>query len=643
MRRAFRAIAAGLAAGLAFLAAACSEPPSAALKPAPTTPADLDARATGMLAQAFADPSSPEADIGALVKALPKSLAVSIGASRYDAASGATILDQVAISSIDSDETRLTIDQLRIWRLDAAFAADRLSGERLGEYHRLARRIEARGVRLSGLAKLLGPLLDSLKDEATTAAAESETDPDPEARARRAAELAEQLDISLTRADASIGRLVLDDVVLRPYELVPARLPPESTARLATPLLQTGAAWAGSLAVGTGAAETIAVDIETGAGSLGEAQRVRIGALAWRGLRGGDLDAATAAGFSVSGTSPGLVIGDDQGPPVSAAWRIRKASLQGLRLARAVAHLARAEAPQRNETDLFSLGVTRIEGAGLSLAEQSVLTLGAATFDLGGFHWLVPTHLRIDLDDAVIDIAAMRDAIDAVTPASQRLAEEQRARSEEILTRLRDHRLDRPSLDFTLAWDWNAASGVGRLAVSGGLDDSLHLDASIRARTPSFRVASAAYDAGAGNGGSLSQTLFEASRFLSAELALSESGGLDRLFETVKDLAPYAVADAQARADLAAASPRQMRGSSARQFDELASAAAERDAPLANAFRAMAGWIRDGGRLRLAAEPAQPLALEDILTGTETGLSARLGLVAEHRPAAPDTLQQPQR
>src|SRR5262249_26229509 len=149
------------------------------------------------------------ADIAAVRDALPKAMSLTWATLDFDAASGATVLKDVKLTPTDAPQIGLAISELRMWDFNTDLAKARVAGQRLTESGDLARRIDAKNLSIFGLETLMGPAMDAYTGVVEKAVT-SQLPPD--------VDVADSLKVKLDDYDFSIGRLVFDDVKLRPYE-----------------------------------------------------------------------------------------------------------------------------------------------------------------------------------------------------------------------------------------------------------------------------------------------------------------------------------------------------------------------------------------------------------------------------------------
>jgi hypothetical protein len=246
-----RAFVIGVAA-LAFSAtlSACSSEKSAALAPVKTDPAAVEKLVAELTTKPFKGKATAAADVAAVRDALPKEVALTWGGLNFDQASGATVLTAVKLTPAEMPTVGLSIDEVRLWDFDADFAKARLTGQRLAETATLARRLELKGAKVFGIETLMAPAVD-----AATQAVEGAVSEDPLGEDFNTADFTPKLE----NYEIGIGHMVIDDFVLRPYEMTPAKLEPGSEFAEMMPVLQQIAAVSRSFASNASAAQDLKI------------------------------------------------------------------------------------------------------------------------------------------------------------------------------------------------------------------------------------------------------------------------------------------------------------------------------------------------------------------------------------------------
>lgn len=631
--------AAFAALSLAFALGACSEP-SAALKPVKTSAAALEQRIDALQTAAFTDKSAKEADIKALLAALPADITVKVGATRFDAASGATILSGVEVAAASRPDASLVIEEVKVWDLDTAFAIARLKGERLNDTARLARRIEAKGVSTRGLETLMAPALDAYKNSvagALTAGGDGSE--------AVAAQMAGAMDIDVSKYSFTMSRAILSDVVLRPYAMTPAKIAADSEWASILPIVQTWAAWSRAVAVDTAAWYDVKADFDASQSGIDTRVQASVASIGVRGMRGGDTDFTLVRGVSyASDMALPAETPDQPAHPVSVSLDMDRYSHEGLRLNKILGYVADGVMPPRKETSLLSLGIIRYGRQKLGMFGETISETKSGLIDLSGFHWLIPTRIRLEADDVSYDIAALRHAMDRIAPGDPAAQAEADARSDEILAKLKTYGLDKPSFDAKVSWDWNALTGVAKLGLGGALNQYLKTDAALSVDFPSYKQVSDLVpegeqpaDAPPMDQGKLATLFEDESKFVGFHLELAEDGDIGRLFELAHDLGQFGSPDDELMSMLASMSPEDMRREAAARLFDMSRQASAQDPRGSELLLKASEWVGKGGTLRVEANPKKPVPLTsfgDVLMVGDTSILDQLGVKITHTPRA---------
>lgn len=631
------------AISLALALGACSEP-SGALKPVKTTAAALEQRIDALQTAVFTDKSAKEADIKALLAALPADVTVKVASTRFDEASGATILSGVDIASAAHPDAGLAIEEVRVWDLDAKFAIARLKGERLEETARLASRIEAKGISSRGLETLMTPALDAYKEG--VAGALSASGGTLEEREAVAAQMAGAMDLNVSKYSLTMSRAILSDVVLRPFAMTPAKVAPDSEWASILPILQSYAAWTGAIALDTAAWYDMDAEFAASQGGMPTSVHAKVASAGIRGMRGGDTDFTVVRGLSYTAQTamPGEAP-DVPGRPFAIGFDMDRYTHEGLRLNKILGYVAQGVMPPRKETNLLSLGVIRYGHQTLRMFDETISETKSGLIDLSGFHWLVPTRIRLEADDISYDIAAVRNAMDRLAPAG--VAEEDaaaRARSDEMIAKLKTYGLDKPSFDAKITWDWNAFTGGAKLGLGGALNQYLKADTALSVDLPSYSQVSDLVpegeqpaDAPPVDDGKLATLFEQESKFSAFHLELAEDGDLGRLFQLAHDFGQYGSPDDPVMAYLAENDPAKLRAEAAGSLFDMSRQIGDQMPQGRDLLLKASEWVGKGGTLRVEAKPKKPVlftSLSDAVMLGDFAILDQLGVKITHTPRA---------
>lgn len=653
--RAFRAGFIAFAFASAFTAG-CSQGGSAALAPVDTDPKAVEAMVAKLTTESFKGKATGPADIAAVRDALPKEVSLTWGSLSFDQASGATVLTGVKLTPAEMTSVGINIDELRLFDFDASFAKARLQGQRLTEAAPLARRIDAKGVSLFGLADLLNGMVGG-SNEVAVAIEEPATDQPVDGAAPAAPPAADNWPAatepqlfddstwdkvsygpSFERYDFGYGRIVLDDVVLRPFELVPVKAAADDPFAEMMAVLQPLAAVSRSFGV-----DSVALLDMKGSFAMTEMGRKISGSLGVksmgiRGWRGGDIDAAYVRDASF------LMNGGDN-PTDSVQGGIGLYTLEDMRLDKLYGALAKGAMPARTEADLMSIGLLRMENETIQIGGKEVYAVGESTLDARKFHWFIPTDLKASAKNVTVDIgnfvSLMEQAAGAyggiTGPGSDYIdgAPDTRA----ILAALEKYGLSKPVMNFNVGWNWNAASGDTRIDIGFGAEKFMQIDAKYEGGFPSFKAVSDLIpdNVEEANGMALSN-LFDAKSTLKVvDVNLTDKGGLNAIFGIASEVAPEMMGGLAMGADGQGGkvTPETMRTLIATFLRAMAEQAAPQMPEMASIINPFASFIAEGGKLHYVMQPPKPLPFSQLAGIDAAGMSPAqmlkaLGLKVEH-------------
>ena len=655
--RAFRAGFIAIAFGSVF-AAGCSQGGSAALAPVDTDPKAVEAMVAKLTAEGFKGKASAPADIAAVRDALPKEVSLTWGNLSFDQASGATVLTGVKLTPAGMSSVGIGIDELRLFDFNAEFAKARLQGQRLTETAPLARRIDAKGVSLFGLADLLNGMVNGSSeiqvaiDAAPAADAPGdETSPGAMTAAEKEwpAKTEPQLfddsawdktsyGPSFERYDFGYGRIILDDVVLRPFDLVPVKSVADDPFAQIMPVLQPLAAVMRSFGV-----DSVAMLDMKGSFSMTEMGRKMSGSLGvksmgMRGWRGGDIDAAYLRDASF------LINGGDN-PTDSVQGGIGLYTLEDMRLDKIYGALARGAMPARTETDIMSLGLLRMENETVRIGGKEVYAVGESTLDARKFYWFIPTDLKASAKNVTVDIgnfiSLMEQAAGAyggiTGPGSDYVdgAPDTRA----ILAALEKYGLSKPVMNFNFGWNWNASSGDTRVDFGFGAEKFMQIDAKYEGGFPSFQAVSDLVPDNIEETNAMAlSNLFDAKSTLKVvDVNVVDKGGLTAIFGIASEVAPEMMGGLGMGADGQGGkvTPETMRVLVSTFLRAMAEQAGPQMPEMAALINPFASFIAEGGKLHYVMQPPKPMPFSQLAGIDASGMSPAqmlkaLGLKVEH-------------
>ncbi len=647
IRAGFAAIAFG-----AMFAAGCSQGGSAALAPVDTDPKAVEALVARLTSEPFKGKATAAADLAAVRDALPKEVSLTWGDLSFDAATGATLLTGVKLSPAGMDMVGIGIDELRLFDFDADFAKARLSGQRLAETAPLARRIDAKGVKLFGLADLMNGMMGAVEDvvianppaDETQLPAGPNAPADPNAPASQdwpaitepqffddPAFDASSLRTRVEKYEAGYGRVILDDVVLRPFEMTPARASADPNDPLAQmmPFLQPMMAVMKSFGVDTIAMLDLKGDFAMT--EMGQSLTGAVGArsMGMRGLRGGDIDAAFVRDLSY-----GFAGGD-----LMPAFQIQVGlySIEDLRLDKIYGYIAKGQMPPRTDTDLLSGGLWRSENESWKFGGLDVYSVGESTLDARKFHWFIPTDLKASGKNIALNIGNILKLGEQMTAsfADSGMVDTTGAPDmKAILAALEKNGMANPVMNYNLGWSWNAASGDTKVELGFGADKMMQIATRFEGGFPSFNAVSELVpeDVTKTNEQAIANLFDTKSTLKLADVSITDNGGLEKTFNLIADLGPI-----MAASDPSGFNPFEgQTGASIRQMASAALMMFGASPEFAPFINPMSTFITQGGKLQIALQPQQPMTWsaigEKLMVAAQGPAQAlkEVGLKVEH-------------
>jgi hypothetical protein len=611
-----RALRLGLAAiALGFTLSACDTSKSGALAPVKTTPAEVEALVAKLKTEPFRLEAKGAADVAAVRDALPKAVSLTWSALNFDAASGATVLTGVKLTPADMPNVGIGIAELRLWNFNADFAKARLSGQRLLETENLARRIEAKTISIFGIETLMGPAMD-----AYTGAVENAIETaDPSAP---------DLDMKLDSYEFSIGSIVLDDVMLRPFELKLAQLPADNDFAEVMPMLQTYFAVSRTFAANAVAMSNFKAQF--GMTEMGQSMNVNMTAETYgaRGLRGSDMDAAFMRNIAFDMKAP-MGIADPAAGSVSSAMMIAGGvdyvGMEGTKLDKLARYVAIGEWPPRTETDLLSYGLVNAKNEHFALNGHDIYSVGEVTLDARKWHWFIPAKVSIAANDIVYDVKALMDfvaEVGATSAGPDQAAPATPTIDPAIMQMLVKYGLDKPSLDFAIGWDWNPTSGATTVNTAFGLDKYLRFDLKYDGGMPTFKDVSDLIPGGfeTAKGDEIAALFSKTSNLKDVELNVVDEGGLDKIFALTAEIGKTLPSDATGGvAVFANATPESLRQMASAGVYMAADQAAAMMPGAKELIAPFGAFLEKGGKVKLTLKPKTPLPLAATMEKVQKG------------------------
>ncbi len=163
----------------------------------------LTASYMALLETPFSQTGADEADLTALIAALPAYVTLDWDTKSFDASTGATMFTGLEISFGEEVPFGARLDEASLWGLEPDLLTARLGGQRLDEAGPLFARFDGRGMTYFGLAAAMNALITDWFDTFEL-------------------EIPEGMELSFDTYEFTADRMVVTDAALRPWELVNA-------------------------------------------------------------------------------------------------------------------------------------------------------------------------------------------------------------------------------------------------------------------------------------------------------------------------------------------------------------------------------------------------------------------------------------
>jgi hypothetical protein len=641
--RAFKAGFAALALGAALAVTGCSQQGSGARGVLDIDAKSVEGFVTKLAGEPFKGKATTQADLAAVQAALPKEVSLTWGGITFDSAANATVLSDVKLTPKDMPQVGVAIQELRLFDFDAEFAKARLTGQRLTETASLASRIDAKGVSMFGMAAMMngmtkgGDLSPVSVDPNLAQPADPSDDIGP-------TEPAFDFDDSapvFEKYDFTFSRVILNDVVLRSIEAIPA---PAANAAAAPDQLgmtpEQDAMFRGYINImrAFGVDTFAAYDMKADFAMKQMGQTIGVSFVAksmgTRGWRGGDFDASYARDMAYSfNMTEGQMT-----PAMNASYSIGYVGMEDLHFDKLYGYMAKGVVPPRTETKLMSFGKYTFENQKLNIGGKDIMTVGASDLDARDFHWFIPTKISTSAKNVTLDMAAIIELGEAATamagPADPDYPAPPAPDFAAIRAALAKNGLDKPNLNFNFGYTWNETSGDTKVDLGFGGDKLLQVTNKYEGAFPSFKAVSDLIpdDPTQANEAAIAKVFDDSSKLKLVDVNIVDNGGLDKLFNLTADLGPI-----MAASDPSGGNPMEgQTGASLRQMAGSMLGMVGASPDIAPFVTPISNFVMQGGKLHLLLQPATPMtwtAIGNSLSGT-TGSPGeelkKLGLKVEH-------------
>jgi hypothetical protein len=655
----------GLKAGFLALAlasglAGCGGGGSAALSAVDTDPKAVEALVAKLETEAFKGKATAATDFAAVRDALPKEMTLGWDNLTFDAATASTVLTNVKLGLADVPGVSININELRLYDFDAELAKARLMGQRLTESAPLAARIDAKGISLVGMAAMLNQTMGFAPVVAEPPVAVTPEAPVPPEGATpedwpAATEPEFEFDdamfaTSFDKYDFSYGRVILNDVVLRPYA-APTTPPTGGMADMYGPssvFMQQIISVTGAFGIDAFAAYDMKADLSMT--QMGQKISATFSAetTGTRGMRGGDMDAAFIRGMALAFDADGSSF--TGAPPMNFSYAVDLMGIEDMRFDKLYKHIAAGTLPPRTETDVLSYGLFTMQNQVVKVGGKDIMKVGESSLDARKFHWLIPTELKASASNAVIDFAAITQMSGEMAAQMQAQQAQQWADPDAdpdmaytppplpdfaaIAAAMEKNGLARPNTNFNFGWNWNPTSGDAKIDLGFGGENLMQMGLKYEGGFPDFKSASDLFpeDGGMVDSTAFAQLFDKRSTMKLINVNVADNGGLAKMFNFAADMGPI-----MAAGDPSGFNPLEgQTGESLRQMagGMLTMLGATPD--LAPFITPMANFIMQGGKLNMTFQPSQPMtfsAFAEKMSGSMQAPGAALkeiGLKVEH-------------
>lgn len=617
-----------------LLATGCTTPAlQEAIPPVPLTPAEM---ADQLVASALARPTAPssEFDIEGLNGLLGETARITYDTAGADAETGAFRLTGVRVELLgDEPVTLFTADEALFWNADIDGLTARLKGENLGQTLPLFERIELGGVKadISGYVNAIDSAVTSVMDESAA------------------------VDTVYESASLEIGRLVLDRMTLHPWTYTEREGEDEGIAAI-----RLISAFARSfsldslLYLDTRTEEVVQTEgITTTMSAAYERSLIQ-------GYDRGDIPVMVSTGMDFAGAIPipaFNTLASEEGAlpealtPIEFSGRTDYAAWNGLQLSNLLAWGERGELPPITEKDLWSIGTHVLSGTHMDFAGKPMFRVSHLEMSADKFAWFLPERITFRHEDASLHLAELMMAIDGL--GLQQDAPENEPTIAEIAAILERTGLATISGDGEFSLTWDSETGE-TLLVADSVTDNLYADDTRFALTlPSYAALIPGFgiDGRTPDNELLGQIFETGFAFKGGHYSLTDSGLLNAVASLVIEAAKYSgnVAGEDSGGDMLAgfadSTPDAVR-SFASMMLLFTGSAVTAEVPGAETWLAsLAAFIAEGGTLRIASTPAEPVTAASLAPPEDAGMAevpaldfvALFGLTVEHTPPAEPT------
>lgn len=571
--------------------------------------------------EAFTIADASEADLSGLIGALPNYASLTWETKSFDAASGATVFEGLAIGFGEDAKFGLQFDEAKVWGLETDLLTARLQGERLSESGPLLTRLEGTNASYFGVATAINSVLNGfLVDMATDE------------------DFPETFELSINELESTTERVVVAGVSLRPWEL--SLLSPEDLGELSEDIpeevFEIAHVAQHLIAIG----RSISIDQSVSLGTVASVEMRQTGAstsmdysMAFSGasdIRGFDIGSNVARGVSSSQTDTfsGDLDADEMiaFSPFPAGFALAQtedyasASISDLRLDKLMGYLARSELPSMDERDLLSFGRWEVTDYRAQLNDSEILTADRAYFNADSFEWVLPSDLNFGVTGATLNTGELTgffqilfetfldgtaDDMDMMDASEREQMELVREGVQKAIDLLPEHGLDKLPFDAVFAMTWDGDAGDSDFSASFDADGFGKTVFELGLRLPDYAAMKTAYESE--DQGDQFEAIFEGMfAFRGGRYLEIDKGGYDKLFGFANALGKEYPSEGWG-AMLGGMEPPQMRTYLATMIRMAKAPASEEFPPAAEWLESFASYLESGGQFEFLSKPPRPV------------------------------------
>lgn len=622
---------------LAGVLAACGNGKDEPAPDAPAPPAESDVSAgewqesiaslQALAGEAFSLEDQLEADLQPINDALPDLLSISWDDKSLDPTSGATVFTGLKVTIATEPEFGIQAEEAELWGLNTDLVSARLRGERLDETGLAFNRLEARNVSYFGVANAFNTLFDAMEESIED---DSGTD----------------VDFGFDTFESNTAEMVLSNVSLRPYELVPISdtffedlVPDEeisdedreemAVATEAVRLAQQVVAVVRTLSVESGASYDSKATFVMDQPGMKQSVDVSWDFSGYENMSGFDIgrvvmvntrQAQTMEFTNENGEFDELNLEDVEFDQLETTAYM---AYKDFRLDKLAGFLARAEFPGMDERDLMSLGSWEARDYKLRFNDGDVFEVDHAEFSADQFAWFFPEAISLDMTGAQLDIQEVGEVVLAFIPeeAVEEMAEgdgtdEAEASGEDMkeslrtaISKLEETGLDTLPFDIAVNWRWGADTGETALSFDSSSEGFGTGAFSVDVTLPDYARAQAAFES-EDKETAFEEAFEEAFAFRGARFFESDDGGYDKLFAYASAIGKLYPQEGWG-ATLGGMEPQQMRTFIATMIRAGKQPATQEFPPAVDWIESVAQYYEaSGGSIELKSAPPTPVTVE---------------------------------